>query len=45
MLHTWDTSGYRFLVGKPERQDSFEGLGVEKRTILKWIQNKKHGRI
>ena len=26
----WDRSGYGFLVGKPERQNGLEGLGVER---------------
>jgi len=26
----WDRSGYRFWVGKPERQNGLKGLGVER---------------
>jgi hypothetical protein len=33
-----DRSGeYRVFVGKHEKKDHLEDLGVEKRTILKWI--------
>jgi hypothetical protein len=28
---------YRVLVGKPERKDHFEDLGVDGRIILRWI--------
>jgi hypothetical protein len=33
------------LVGKPERREHSEDLGVNGRTILKWILNKQRGTV
>jgi hypothetical protein len=35
---------YRGLVGKPERQDNLEDLGVDVSVILKWVLKKSVGR-
>jgi hypothetical protein len=32
------------LIGKPEKNERFEGLDVDGRTILKWIFKKYNGK-
>ena len=31
---------YRIVVGKPEGKSPMEGLGVDRKIILKWISGK-----
>jgi len=38
-------NSYKILVGKPERKDYFEELGVDGKIILEWVFGKKVGKF
>jgi len=43
MLHVWEGGDVHTGWGKVRERDNFEDLGIDGRTILKWILNRMVG--
>jgi hypothetical protein len=44
-MHGRDANAYRILVGSPEGNYQLEDIGVDWRILLKWLFNKRYGRL
>jgi len=44
-MHGRDANVYRILMGSPEGNYQLEDIGVDRRILLKWLFNKRYGRL
>jgi len=44
-MHGRDANAYRILMGSPEENYQLEDIGVDRRILLKWLFNKRYGRL